>query len=430
MTVALSIFVSLGLSGCNTSSPVSQKVNPNQNSISSNRQGVLNDIDFVDREILNKIPNFAGVYLDKEGVYKIAIAGTQFTSQSAELGEYETLIRGAYNLGSAAPKDKLGQLATAEVKTEFVHVKYNLKQLATFRKSLEKFALQFGISGLSLNYEANKVVVFYSSGKNSIDIGTLLRTLGVPDDAIEIWGALKSEWSASATDYVRPFGGAVQFTYSSGGSTYECSVGPLAKRVLGSTTTYGFLTARHCGYANAAIYQGNSQVGNVTVQAPVIGGGVDSEVEFVATGSSVLRQSQFAAMNYGYNHIGQYSSWTTSSTIPSSAVSGSYTYSYGIRGQVPGQVKFTGLTLTSLNPAPKNQTCSEIISSNPTTVYNDFLGQSGGVVTGPNNSIVGILSNRSVATNPSTNQTLYLYCFSPIQNALQALSSQGSFSLY
>lgn len=158
---------------------------------SSVAPALLLQLNVLDRHIVEAIPTFAGVYLNVQGVYTVALAGRCLPSQAAVLERYKTLIANTYLLGPLISK---GTHATSGVNFAFMQVKYSLLELSAFRTTLEQQSNLLGLAATSLDYEKNRVLVFTSPGQPILDLPSVLIRLNVPSDAAEVWGTLESGW--------------------------------------------------------------------------------------------------------------------------------------------------------------------------------------------------------------------------------------------
>lgn len=139
-----------------------------------------------DRRIVGAIPTFAGVYLNAQGVYTVALAGRCLPAQTAVLERYKTLIADAYGWDP--------ERLSSGVNFAFVQVKYSLVELSAFRTTLEQQLDTLGLAATSLDYERNRVLVFTAPGQPPLDLPRVLLRLDLPSDAAEVWGTLETGW--------------------------------------------------------------------------------------------------------------------------------------------------------------------------------------------------------------------------------------------
>lgn len=369
-----------------------------------------------------KIPGYAGFYPgDGPDDYFVLVARKLGSQTVKNNSDNAALISKTFGLFDV--KDRATGYISQKVRISFKTAKYSLSELNIIQNKIFSLSDKIGVSAISLDQKENKVAVYLRDQDKIKSAKAEIKSIGVSNDSFFIAGIANVKLTASATTYVRPVGSGLAIETSKG----TCSMAALGKRITGAITQYGFFTAKHCVSAvSESINQGGSYLGIVSAIAPAASNGDNFDVAFVTVPMADLRKSQFAGYAFGFQSLGTYSSWETYVPTLADPAKGNFAYSHGLHGENGGQI-VAGPTKLAVSGFPSaNVWCFEV----PQSEYDFLGGQSGGLVTTPSNAVLGIISGAGEFTDSISGAKIYTSCFLPMRNAISALSSVGTHSLY
>lgn len=432
--VALMMFtLSLTLASCGQSPTTPSETGDKKLTIQAKKADSKDQKTPVDDDLIKKIDGFGGFYIDRfTKEYYVALKkGSKSETDISVRGLIRDIIIDTYQLdkravGAKGETSSLQAQSRDKIKINFKPVKNSLKELRDFKNLFTKLAKRYNINGVSIDVPENKIVVYSDSGTVSNEFVSELERLGVPSGVYLIRKSSGFEFTGGPNDYYRPTGAGVGIIKDG----TQCSMGALGLRYDNSYysfSTYGFFTAAHCfgNTTSGGINQGGYYIGSIlTTVTPDSEGYLAADARFVSSYQGDLRASSFAQYNYGGTRYPSFNSWGTYYGIVDPIIY-AYAYSYGVRGQIGGQIVVGPVDVDASPFGVRNEWCFEVTESE----YDILPGQSGGLVLDASNSVMGIVSGRKIFYDDQYNP-VYTSCFSSMWDSVFALQSVDSYNYY
>lgn len=388
----------------------------------------------IDDYLIKKIDGFGGFYIDKSTKeYYVALKkGSKSEADIRGRGIIRDLIIDAYQLDKRATGAKGNALSVQaqsrdKIKINFKAVKNSLKELKDFKNLITKLAKKYNINGISVDISENKVIIYSDNGSISGEVVAELERLGVPSEAYLIKRSGGFEFTGGPNDYYRPTGAGVGIVKNGG----QCSMAALGERYDNSyyypSFTYGFFTAAHCfgNTTSGDVNQGGYYIGSIlTTVTPDSEGYLAADARFVSSYEGNLLASSFAQYDFGGTMYPSFNYWGTYSEIVD-PVTNSYAYSYGVRGQIGGQIVVGPVNVEASPFGVRDEWCFQVSESD----YNILPGQSGGLVLDASNNVMGIVSGRKIFYDYQNNP-VYTSCFSSMWDSIFALQNVDNYNYY
>lgn len=257
----------------------------NSNSTYTSTQDLLTgSVDEIYADIAKDIPEFAGMYIEKDTLY-INIADKTDALQARSHLAVEQVFE----------KDLLTEYDVA-----YRNVKYGFQQLVNWYGPFQEAVFSIKeVTGTTIDEKNNQLKVGVKNLNKKIDIEEALSATKIPSDAVEIVQIDPFIPDITLNDMIRPLIGGLQITSSSG----SCTFGFGGIR----SGTWGFVTNSHCttnmGQNNGTIfYQGDDYIGTESSSSdPAFfsGGACPSGKLCRYSDSAFINKSSSDSMNVG-----------------------------------------------------------------------------------------------------------------------------------
>ena len=346
--------------------------------------------------IASRVPEFAGVFLDRDGELVIRTR-TPAVAAAARYAVSDYLERRVWKGSGAAARYRNGLIS----RSRNAPAVFTFKQLSAFAMSALEFP-EFRF--LDINETQNQLLIGVAPGRSDAQLRLALRDLSIPEAAVvfeEVGDGGRTE--ALLTDRIRP----VVAGHIIRNSVYlHCTVGFNANHWVNgvkSATQY-FLTASHCDPNNMGTVVPDMEGNNTNSAADSIGKEAADPIFHNAIpncpANHLCRRSDAAAFKYVNGATGEHASmawptdtgtltYTLKKTIMGSGdvIEGSTVYKIGSKtGRHVGTVELACSIATNIPNTNKYVTCMN--RSN----YRSDVGDSGGaiVMTYPEGTLVSV----------------------------------------
>jgi hypothetical protein len=204
--------------------------------------------------IAEQIPGFGGLFFDENGVLNVYMKAVEAPPNATALRELQMRVVTAiaevmgqnFFAQARGPRGGPAKQALPELAKEskILKGKFDVLQLAVWRKSLDQVLSMPGVVFTDLDEQQNRLTVGIEASTERKSIEAQVNALGIPQEAVIIEVTEPTRVQATLRDKRRPVVGGLQIEADTGllGAFNICTMGFNAQR----TGSDGFVVNSHC----------------------------------------------------------------------------------------------------------------------------------------------------------------------------------------